>query len=82
MDDFRSAINLLWANRTRVSMTELFAQAEHVLDQLSRLDRSGKLLLADKALGYLMLEIIVEHDKKLQRVISRRFKRLLKTPTP
>ena len=78
LDDFRSAINLLWANRSRISNTEVFAQAEQVLDQMGRLEKSGKLFLSDKALGYLMLETILEQDRKLQRAITRRFRRLMK----
>ena len=74
IDDFRSAINLLWANRSRISTTELCAQAEQMIDQMARLEKSGQLFLADKALGYLMLETVVEHDKKLQHAITRRFR--------
>ena len=78
VDDFRSAINLLWANRTRIPAAQAVAQAERVLDQMARLEKSGQLLLADKTLCYLMLETIVEEDKKSQRAISRRLRRLLK----
>ena len=77
-DDFRSAVNLLWANRTRIPTADAVAQADQVLDLMARLEKSGKLSLADKTLGYLLLETIVENDKKRQRAINRRFRRLLK----
>ena len=77
-DDFRSAINLLWANRTRVPTAVAGAQADQVLDLMARLEKLGELSLADKTLGYLLLETIVEDDKKRQRAINRRFRRLLK----
>ena len=79
VDDFRSAVNLLWANRTRIPTSEAVAQADQVLDLMVRLEKSGKLLLADKTLGFLLLETIVEKDKKRQRAINRRFRRLLKS---
>ena len=78
LDDFRSAIYLLWANRNRISTTEAVNLSDSILDQMSRLEKIGVLLLIDKALGYLLLETVVEDDKKRQRAIERRFKRLLK----
>ena len=77
VEDFRSAINLLWANRTRIPTEEAVTQADRVLNLMARLEKSGKLLLIDKTLGYLLLETVVENDKKLQRAIKRRFRRLV-----
>ena len=83
VNDFRSALNLLWANRTRIPTADAVAQADLVLATMARLERLGELLLADKALGYLLLESTVEEDKKRQRAITRRFRKLLKAqPTP
>ena len=83
VDDFRSALNLLWANRTRIPTAEAVTQADLILSSMARLEKSGKLLLADKALGYLLLESTVEKDKKRQRAITRRFRKLLKAqPAP
>ena len=76
VQDFRSAIYLLWANRTRIPIEEAVTQADQVLDLMARLEKSGKLLLIDKTLGYLLLETVVENDKKRQRAINRRFRRL------
>ena len=78
IDDYRSAINLLWANRTRIPSTEAGAQADLVLDQMARLEKLGKLLLVDKTLGYFLLETVVEDDKIRHRAINRRIRRLLK----
>ena len=78
LEDYRTSINLLWANRTRIPTAEAVAQSDHLLDQMARLERSGLLPIADRTLGYLMLEVIVEGDKERQRAINRRFRRLLK----
>lgn len=76
--NLRSALNLLWANRTRISISDAVVQTDQILDLMAQLEKSGELLLQDKTLGYLMLETIVEGDEKKQRYISRRFRRLLK----
>ena len=78
IDDFRTAINLLLANRTRIPTAEAVTQSDQLLDQMARLERSGALPLADRALGYLMLEVTCEGDKVRQRAIKRRFTRLSK----
>ncbi len=78
-DDFRNALNLLWANRTRIPTADVVAQADQVLGIMARLERAGKLSLADKTLGYVLLESIVEDDRKSLRAMGRRFKRLLKS---
>ncbi len=78
IEDFRSAVNLLWANRTRISTVESSAQADLVLDLMAQLEESRELRLEDKAVGFLILETIVEDDKERQRAIARRFRRLVK----
>ena len=79
VDDLRTAVNLLWANRTRMPIVDLANQADQVLAQMGRLEKSGSLPFADKAIGYLMLEVVFEGDKLRQRAITRRFSRLLKS---
>ena len=79
IEDFRSAVSdLLWANRTRISTVESSAQADLVLDLMAQLEESRELRLEDKAVGFLILETIVEDDKERQRAIARRFRRLVK----
>ncbi len=78
VDDLRSALYLLWANRSRISTASAVDQADRILEQMTRLEKSGRLLLADKTLGFFMLETIVEKDNKLLGVVSRRIRRLLK----
>lgn len=78
IEDFRNALSLLWANRTRVPTAEAVAQGDRVLGLLARLEKSEGLLLADKAVGFLLLESIVEDDKKSQRAISRKVKKLIR----
>ena len=77
-EEFRSGLSLLWANRTRISTVDAVAQADQLLGMMARLEKAGKLSLADKAVGYLLLESAVEEDKKRQRAISRRFRKLMK----
>ena len=76
VDDFRNAINLLWANRTRIPTDDAVAQADLILEMMAALQRGAKLSLADRTLGLLILESIVENDKDKQRAISRRFRRM------
>ena len=76
VDDFRNAINLLWANRTRIPIDDAVAQADLILEMMANLQSAGELLLADRALGFLLLESIVENDGEKQRYINRRFRRL------
>ena len=79
VDDLRTAVNLLWANRTRMPIVDLANQVDQILELMGRLEKSGSLPFADKAIGYLMLEVVFEGDKMRQRAISRRFSRLLKS---
>ncbi len=79
LDDFRRAINLLWANRTRISIEDAVAQAEQLLQQMARLEKAQELPMADKVIVFLQLESIVEQDRNLQGNIARRLRRLRKT---
>lgn len=76
LDSYRSAINLLWANRTRIPTDDAGAQADLILELMRELQSSEQLTLADRAIGYLLLESVVEDDKERQRAISRRLTRL------
>ena len=78
VEDFRSGVSLLWANRIRISTEDTVAHADRLLGMMARLEKAGKLLLADKAVGYLLLESAVEEDKKRQRALNRRFRKLMK----
>ena len=78
IDDFRNAICLLWANRTRIATDDVYRHADKVLAMMARLEQTRRLSVADKALGYLLLESIVENDSKRLRAISRRFTNLQK----
>ena len=79
VDDCRSAINLLWANRTRIPTEDAVVQANLILDTMARLLEAGKLTFADRALGYMILESVVEDDKETQRAIRRRIRRLIRS---
>ena len=79
LSDFRKAINLLWANRTRIPTAEAGEQADQVLDMMARLEKRRELPIADKVLCYLLIETVVEDDKERQRAISRRFRRLARS---
>ena len=79
IDDFRKALSLLWANRTRISAEQIGTQTDLLLSMLARIERSGDLSVPDKAMGLLLLEVVAENDPQLQRGITRRFRRLLRS---
>ena len=78
LDALRSAVNLLWAVRSRMPTPDLVRLADGILALMADLEKAGDLELADKTVSLLLLEIILEDDKKLQRSVVRRLERLMK----